>query len=377
MKNILIVIPSFEIGGTIVSVNSLLKNIDRDKVNVDVFARHHIGPFYNKLPNSSLLDENMWLSSAIYRRGNLYKTAFLFLKIIRNLFKLIGVNLYPIYSYIGGKQIGSDKYDAVISYQEDLNRVVAFYPAKKRIAWIHCDYKRYLSIIGKNNEEKIYERFDFVACVSNFVKRTFDSCYPQYAGRSVCIYNIIDKDYIVKRSKENIELDHRFKTDCFTIVSIGRLDSVKQFSIIPSIANELSKKYGESFVWYIIGGPDSSDERRKIESNILNYGVDSFVKCLGEKANVYPYIKDSNLLVHTSKSESFSLVVNEAMALGIPVIMNDIEVAPEVINNGIDGIIVDLASMADTIHKVIKGDYHIVQKEFDVSKTVDIFYSII
>lgn len=49
-KRILIVIGAFNVGGTIVSLNSLLSKLDPQRVKVNPFARQKRGNFLNKLP---------------------------------------------------------------------------------------------------------------------------------------------------------------------------------------------------------------------------------------------------------------------------------------------------------------------------------------
>ena len=63
---ILIIVPTFGIGGTIISLHSLLSLIDGKDWHVDVFARKASGEYLEKLPNCQILPENMFISSGIY-----------------------------------------------------------------------------------------------------------------------------------------------------------------------------------------------------------------------------------------------------------------------------------------------------------------------
>ena len=54
----------------------------------------------------------------------------------------------------------------------------------------------------------------------------------------------------------------------------------------------------------------------------------------------------ANLYVSTSLSESFPLVINEAKALGIPVITNNFGSAVESVEDGVDGFVVSLENNA-------------------------------
>ena len=333
-------------GGTLASLNSLLSVLEGKELKVDIFAMLHKGDFYGRLPNCTILGENAWLSHEVFHRSALVK-AFVKLKLfLRKLFEYVGIDLYALYNYIGGKQIHSDEYDAVIGYDETMARIVCRYPAKKRINWIHCDYRRYAH--GKD-ETKYYDRIDEVVCVSEFAKNVFLDIYPQYKDKVKAIHNVINVDLITQKAKEIID-DERFVTDKYTIVSCGRLDPVKQFSKIPKIAAKIKEQYQLPFSWYIIGSGTEA-ERKVIEAETNRNGMTEEVVMLGLKSNPYPYLAKADLYVCTSVSESFPMVVNEAKALCIPVVSNDFPSVKESLRDNVDGFICTIDEMANTIVK--------------------------
>ena len=370
MKNrVLIIVSEFCIGGTMSSLYSLLSVLDPNKIQVDIISRVHSGPYYKRMPNCTILPENIWLSHTIYERSIFAKIATKLLLVIRKALEQVGIDMYALYHRIGGKQIHSDEYDAVIGYDESMARLISYFPAKKRINWIHSDYRRFAQ--GRD-ETKYYDKIDAVVCVSNFVKGVFSEVYPQYADKVYAIHNVINVEDIRKKAQEPID-DSRFTTDAYTIVSCGRLDPVKQFSLIPGLAAQLKDKGAKPFKWYIIGGGNDT-EQQAIETEIAKHNVQDTVSVLGMKKNVYPYIAKSDLYVCTSSSESYPMVVNEAKALLIPVISNIFPSAAESIRNGVDGVICTMEEMVDSImdqmnHPLVvnTGDYndetaHIVEQ---------------
>ena len=343
-KRVLIIISSFSIGGTISSLYSLLSLIDKSKIDIDVFARSQVGPYEGKLPNCRLLDENIWLSHTIYHKSFLIKAFVRFLWFLRQSMQFVGVDLFKVYNYLGGKQINSEKYDAVIGYDETFARYLSHIPAQKRINWIHCDYRRFAK---GQDESRYYDKIDSVVCVSKYVKGVFCEVYPQYLHKTFAIHNAINVEQIREYSKLHID-DNRFTTDYFTIVSCGRLDPVKQFTKIPNIAFQIKAMNASPFRWYIIGG-GNDQEKHIIENEIAKYKVGDCVIMLGLKTNVYPYLAKSDLYVCTSSSESFPMVVNEAKALLVPVISNAFPSAKESIREGIDGQLCNIENMAQLI----------------------------
>lgn len=356
-KRVLIVVPSFSIGGTIVSLHALLSLMNISKYEIDVFALSRSGEYLNRIPNCQILPENVWLSLRYFGRNPLKKFFVRLLRVFRVGLSKIGISIVPFLCKMGGRQLKTDLYDVVISYVESINPIVCYYPARKRIAWIHCDYSRHLSLTKKQSEEKAYLRFESIVCVSEFAKSVFCKFYPNLSSRVYAIHNVINEENIRHQAQKTSDLDPLFKTDRFTLVSVGRLDPVKQFDKIPYIAAEIKKLTAKSFYWYIIGGSRGFQTvESQIRNDIINQNVSDNVVLLGEKSNVYPYMAKADLYVSTSLSESFPLVINEAKALGIPIVSNNFGSASESIEDGVDGYIVPIESMAEVIVNLINTE---------------------
>lgn len=335
-KKILIVVQGFSIGGIIVSLNSMLSMLDTNKYQIEVFALNRAGEYLDRLPNCTILPENLWLSHATHTLGRFKNTINKGLRLLRAICRRIGWSIEPLLCRLADKQFNFSDYDTVVNYSESIAHVVCHYPVKRKVAWIHCDFKRYMNIV-KRDETQVYGAFDMVVCVSEFAKELFAECIPTMASKAVAIHNIIDVLGIRKEAM-NIVDDKMFKTDSFTIVSAGRLDPVKQFHLIPQIAAEIKQKTDRPFVWYIIGGGNGFLKYvDNIKHDIDSFGVSEQVILLGEKSNIYPYMAKADLYVSTSLSESFPLVINEAKALGIPVVSNDFGSAAESVENEVDG----------------------------------------
>ena len=353
----MVVVPSFVIGGTIVSLNSLLSLIDTSRYDIDVFALNRKGEYLNRLPNCTILSENVWLSHTTYNLGAVKNTINKLIRVLRAICRRLGWSIETILCKLADKRVCFKQYDTVVNYAESIADVVCHYPAKRRVAWMHCDYKRYLSLVNGKDQTKVYDAYDNVVCVSEFAKGVFVECLPHMESKTVAIHNIINVEDIKQKSKEVIN-DERFKMDCYTIVSAGRLDPVKQFHLIPQLAADIKKQTDKKFVWYIIGGDRVfSSYVDKIKQDIERLGVSEQVVLLGEKPNVYPYMAKADLYVSTSESESFPLVINEAKVLGIPIVSNNFGSAYESIEDGVDGFVVALGNgeMFDKIVNMISG----------------------
>ncbi len=347
-KRILFVLPGFHIGGTIVSLSNLLSLIDVIRYEIDIFALDASGPYKEKLTNCKILDDNLFFSSRLLGKNLFRLSAFYFLRALRMVMKNVINNTDSFYKF-GANKFAKNHYDVVISFQEgDLTEIVYHIPAKKHVAWVLSDYKRYLSLSGNRNELPFYKRYNTVVCVSDYSKRIMQDILPEIRDRVISIHNIIDYTNIRKAAKITENIEPGFDTNIFTIISVGRIDPVKQFEKIPAIAAKI-KKCGVPFRWYLIGEKTDETIRQKIFENTKKEKVEAEFIWLENIINVYPYIANANLLVNTSMSESFPLVINEAKVLGIPVIANNFDSAHESVEEGKSGFVLPIENMAEKI----------------------------
>lgn len=345
--------PQYELGGITVSLYSLLSKIDPKRIQTDVFAAP-TGPYKGKMPNCRELPENIWLSYPMIHGKWFTKCFQTVVYGLRYLLSKIHINTFPLLYWFGGKSLHTDTYDAVVCFSEGMAYMVSCFPAKKKIQWIHCDYRRHLASNNPTFERYAYQRYDNVVTVSEYVRDVFAKIYPEFANKVIAIHNVINVEDIQAKAKDTENLDERFITDAFTIVSCGRLDPVKQFNKIPEIVAQVKTKTDKFFRWYIIGG-GPEDEQKRIKEGIKNYGLREKVILLGPKTNAYPYISKADLYVCTSESESFPLVVNEAKALNVPIISNDFPSVHESIEEGVDGYIIGLDTMPEQIVRFMES----------------------
>ncbi len=361
-KKVLFIIPTFGVGGTLSSLKALLSLIDSVHIKVDVFALYKVGPNSMSIPNANVLKESIWLSTSIKESKGLKRYLQLLLRGIKIILSKFRIDVTPFYIRMGVKELHLEHYDCIISYSEDLTKFVSLFPIKHKIAWTHSVYSRYKELNGGKDEIDYYNCFDYIVCVSEYAKNDFISVYASLRDKVRVIYNCCDENRLIKLSRAYSPVEYANKDHLrqFTIVSVGRLDPVKQFSYIPQIAGDVKQKVGSCFKWLIIGGPcGDGKEELSICSKINEYEVGDVVFLIGMKKNPYPYIAQSNVLVHTSSSETFGMVVQEALALDIPAIVNDYGSANETVINGVNGIIVPLNRIADILIKMITvQDYY-------------------
>lgn len=353
MKKILIISRCLEIGGAEKALIGLLKSINYEKYAVDLFLQSHNGILMDAIPSKvNLLPTNnaRYLGTPLILTIKDHKWGMflgrVFAKIHANIFNIIyGRNkenhiestLSHLYTYKFVENINSEvEYDLAISFLTPHYICMHKCNAKKKIAWIHTDYS---SIITSNKIElKMWEKYDYIASISNSCSKAFIQRFPTLKNKIVGIDNIITKDMIMDEIKnaDAYEID---KTNNHIILcSVGRLSTAKNFDNVPEICR-LILNYGIDIKWYIIG---NGGIKEKIKENIRKFSVENNVFLLGEKKNPYPYIEACEFYVQPSRYEGKAVTVREAQILCKPVIITDFPTAKSQLKDGYDGVIVPM-----------------------------------
>jgi glycosyltransferase involved in cell wall biosynthesis len=360
MKNLLFIVPSRGNAGTNSSL-SCIYNIFKDRYNIKVVTMESKGngsyEFLKEAYTPLFLDAYLQNYSNI--KGLLKFVSFL-IKIIKRLAFVLGLDIETkVFRYVAKQIERKWELDYIIGFQEGIAmNFAAQFKNPNKLTWIHCDYVRAFS--ESQNELNLYARFKKIVCVSNFTREQFISRYPSLTPQSTTIYNLLDEERILRLSCEPIE-DSKFKNSDFTIVSMGRMDPIKRFALIPSIARKI-KERNLKFNWYILGGPEN-DTYKEIEKLIQENEVGDSVILLGNKTNPYPYLKQSDLLVTTSCSEACPMIFNEAKLCGTPIVTSNFSSAHEFILEGINGYVCPVEKIEEKIiDLIITSKYHDLKK---------------
>ena len=214
-------------------------------------------------------------------------------------------------------------YDTEIAFIEGYaTRIVGSSTNSKsrKLAWLHTDmYNNHWSTISYRNieeERRIYSRFDRIVGVSKGVADSITRLYPELNDTMV-IYNPIDEKLIQKKATQKVVLDG--DDNAFRLISVGRLVPEKGYDRLIPIIKELYQE-GYNVQLYIIG---DGSEREKLDKIIHDLSLENKVFLLGFNENPYPYIKQCDAFVSSSRIEGLSTVIVEALILGIPVVATD------------------------------------------------------
>lgn len=139
------------------------------------------------------------------------------------------------------------------------------------------------------------------------------------------------------------------------LLSVGRLVAVKRHDRLLDLAAELMRS-GVSFELSIAGdGP----LRHDLETRIQQSGLNSCVKCCGNQSDILRWYENADILLHPAESEPFGLVILEAMARGVPSIVEQSSMGPrDFLSPGINGFacdFTDTSAVAKILIEIIRS----------------------
>lgn len=391
MKKLLFVMMHLKMGGAERSLVNLLNEIDYKEYSVDLLLIKREGELIAQLPQSVNIIETPYELRALFSN---------------RIEKIKGIKYFVIrgcsilYSEIYGKIKPGDncavrwnefydkaipmlgkEYDVVISYLAgpSMFYVANKVNAKKKIVFIHNDYIASGAIIGKSTDLPYLAKYDLIPTISEQCRDSLVKEFPEMKNKFVVVPNITSTQLIESRSKEFIPEEYK---KCRNILcSIGRLSNQKGFDMAVQAA-ALLKANNVPFSWFVIG---DGEERKKLQEMISqNHLEDSFF-LLGIRDNPYPYIKNSDIVVQTSRYEGKSMVLDEAKILAKPIIATDYTTVRDQLSDD-EGMVVEMSpnGIASGIQKMLenkKMQEHFVnylqKKDYGNTSDMQKFYDIL
>lgn len=157
----------------------------------------------------------------------------------------------------------------------------------------------------------LYPFSDLILSVSKIVQDDMESIF-NFKNKKIIIHNPFDIDTIKGLSLECVD-DFVFSRKKKYIICIGRLIPLKRNA---DLLHALSALPQSIEVIFLGEGP----EKHSLELLVTELNIVSRVHFLGWVCNPYKYIKNSDVLVSTSSTESFGNTIIESFACNVPVI---------------------------------------------------------
>ncbi len=188
---------------------------------------------------------------------------------------------------------------------------------------IHMDSKLKVRIMNF-----FYSRADKTVCVSKGTEKILNKDFG--IENTLTIYNMLDIDENIKLSQEELPQDSKklfmngLEDGGFNFINIGSLFRQKGHWFLIRSFKKVVEKYPDVKL-FILG---EGDLRRKLENLIIKTHLKENVVLLGNKENVFPFLKNSNCFIFSSLWEGFPMTLIEALSMNIPVISADCKTGP-------------------------------------------------
>lgn len=194
-----------------------------------------------------------------------------------------------------------------------------------------------------------------------------DEYFLAYGADKAKIYHYpftsLYKNEIIDRPLKQNEKDHLRKVLGLKgeriVVAVGRLISIKRYKDLLTAWLEMPANWQ----LYILG---EGEEKNDLQ-NIINENCLCNAALLGykEKKELMLYYKAADLFVHPTSTDVWGLVINEAMACGLPIITTNMCIAGDaLVKNGENGYIIpvgDISALGRNIRTIL-DDNELINK---------------
>lgn len=328
-KNILFVVDNLKMGGVTKVLINMLKSLDNSDYNIDLLVLHYYKDMLIDLPDNIKIIKG----SKYFHIVDQNLKSLLVNKDIKNIFRKCCFS-FNIKTNIIKRKIKKDRlknikkqYDVEIAFGDGFPYLYTSYGNSiKKIAWMHSDVAvRDYSARYYKNIKNALSKMDLCIAVSDKVATSYKNRYN--IATVEVIPNIIDDYEIIKKSKLAPEVS--FDKNQLNFISVGRLDYSKNYLMLLNVSKHLIDD-GYKFKVYIVG---DGEENVTLQKAIINLKMEKHFILLGRKDNPYPYVKNSDLFLLSSRYEGLPTVIIEALILHIPCISTEVAGIYEILNN--------------------------------------------
>ncbi|WP_288217805.1 glycosyltransferase family 4 protein [uncultured Fusobacterium sp.] len=192
-----------------------------------------------------------------------------------------------------------------------------------------------------------------------------DNYFLTYGADKKKIYkypftSLYKRDILKKPVEINKKLELRRKLDIKeenVIITVGRFIYCKGFDLLIKAASKLDKSIGV----YIVGGyPNQEYLNLCKENNAINIHFEQYKN----KDDLKEYYMAADIFILPTREDTWGLVINEAMAYGLPIITTDhCIVGVELVNNE-NGKIIPINSVdaiVDAVNDILKDSKHMTE----------------
>ncbi len=284
---------------------------------------------------------NKGFRSAYFLGGGKLRELHKLLKAIYNSIKLVKV-LNP--EIIIGQGIYSWIYAGIISKLCNV----------KSIFYVHGNLKKE-NFTFIDNISLLFKPTAYVAnskFTANSIKKFFPNAkiYINYPGANKVIFDQLNTE----ECKSELIKEFNFPSDAKIIINVGRIQEWKGQDIAIKAFIEISKSFKNVFL-IILGEPTFKSDQEflnKLKAMVEYNHLQDKVIFAGQRMDIAKFFKGSDIILHSTKEESFGLVIIEGMLARKPVIATRSGGPEEIIDHNINGFLVKPNDTEEIVHYI-------------------------
>ena len=160
-------------------------------------------------------------------------------------------------------------------------------------------------------------------------------------------HNVLDDSFIIDRGQE-------LKKE-YDVIYTGFLRKPKRLEIFLEVIRRI--KLTIPLVQGIIVG--SGEDMSRLEKLVIEYNLQENITFSGYTDKIENYLLKSKIFLLTSSSEGLPMSIIEAMAAGLPIVTSDINDISDVVENGVNGYLInpdDINSYYEKVLDLLEND---------------------
>ena len=337
-KKILIRIGSLRHGGAEKVLVTFLKNLPPDLYDIDLLLNLYSGKYLVDVPD--------FVNVLYLNKGEMITTNRLQdipVKAFRVMYQFV-LKKFPklLYSTI----LKNKKYDIEFAAIHGFRDEILNSPLKnsKKIVWIHNDLRKTHFHNYTDEEIRKFFGFDKILVISEQIKADFENLAKtvEEKSRIIRIYNPLDTEEVISKSQEvgsgKLEGQQPLTNNEQPIfISVGTVFPQKGFDRLLKVHKRILDE-GFQHKIQIVGDGYDFENIKKLRSEL---GVENTAEMIGFTENPYPYFKNADFYVLSSRYEGFPTVLFEAITLKKNIIATDVSGVREMLDDGKLGLIIE------------------------------------
>lgn len=223
-------------------------------------------------------------------------------------------------------QIVIDVFAAMSVYTNAVKKKLGIH----NITWEHYNFYNNLGTYKVSRWLAIHKS-DLLITLTNTDLQTYKKHYPQLNIKFIYNPSPFENEILDMKKKERI------------VIAVGRLTAIKGYSHLIDVWS-IVEPQAPDWKLMIVG---EGEERQKLEEKIKRFKLRNIV-LPGQTKCIQDIYKKASILVATSDMEGLPMNMIEAQSFGIPIVSYDFYTGPrDIINNGIDGYIVNSGNQSE------------------------------